>query len=53
MKKMSSKYIFMIENMDHHGGKTDWLNMVWGVFDDCDIKYPSKYIDNAILITKR
>jgi len=53
MKKMSSKYIFMIENPNHHGGIENWTKMVNEVFGDCDITRPSQYISHAILITKR
>jgi hypothetical protein len=55
MKRISSKYILMIENPNHHGGDELWNKMVFDVFSDCKIDYDGKYkiygVD-SVLITK-
>jgi SAM-dependent methyltransferase len=53
MKKLSSKYIFMVENPNHHGGKESWRAMLAEIFADCKIEYPSLYVEDAVLITKQ
>jgi SAM-dependent methyltransferase len=52
MKKLSSKYIFMVENPDHHGGSVQWMKMLKEVFYAYRITFPTEYINHAILITK-
>ena len=53
MKKISSRYIFMMENPNHHGGKDEWRGMVSAVFTDCDISYESRFGTDCVLITKK
>lgn len=52
MKKMSSKYIFMMENPGHHGGVEAWHGMIKDVFGDCDIEWPASEFDPALIIKR-
>jgi hypothetical protein len=49
MKAMSGKYVFMIENPNHHGGMDLWTEMVYGVFTHCSVEH----VGSGLLITKQ
>ena len=38
MKRMTSKYILLQENPEHHGGVDEWMRMIKGVYPNWTIK---------------